>query len=43
MFEDMRKKLRVDEKIQVDLNLKLDNTKLDEKTLNEPVTPKFNE
>ena len=43
MFEDMRKKLRVDEKIQVDLNLKLDNTKLDEKTLNEPVTQKFNE
>ena len=43
MFEDMRKKLRVDEKIQVDLNLKLDNTKLDEKTLNEPVSPKFNE
>ena len=43
MFEDMRKKLRVDEKIQVDLNLKLDNTKLDEKTLNEPITPKFNE
>ena len=38
-----RKKLRVDEKIQVDLNLKLDNTKVDEKTLNEPVTPKFNE
>ena len=32
-----------DEKIQVDLNLKLDNTKLDEKTLNEPITPKFNE
>ena len=43
MFEDMRKKLRVDEKIQVDLNLKLDNTKLDEKTLNEPITQKFNE
>ena len=43
MFEDMRKKLRVDEKIQVDLNLKLDNTKLDEKTLNEPISPKFNE
>ena len=43
MFEDMRKKLRVDEKIQVDLNLKLDNTKLDEKTLNETVVPKFNE
>ena len=43
MFEDMRKKLRVDEKIQVDLNLKLDNTKLDEKTLNEPTTQKFNE
>ena len=43
MFEDMRKKLRVDEKIQVDLNLKLDNTKLDEKTLNEVVSPKFNE
>ena len=43
MCEDMRKKLRVDEKIQVDLNLKLDNTKLDEKTLNEPVTQKFNE
>ena len=43
MFEDMRKKLRVDEKIQVDLNLKLDNTKLDEKTLNEPIMPKFNE
>ena len=43
MFEDMRKKLRVDEKIQVDLNLKVDNTKLDEKTLNEPVTQKFNE
>ena len=43
MFEDMRKKLRVDEKIQVDLNLKLDNSKLDEKTLNEPITPKFNE
>ena len=43
MFEDMRKKLRVDEKIQVDLNLKLDNTKLDEKTLNEAVVPKFNE
>ena len=41
MFEDMRKKLRVDEKIQVDLNLKLDNTKLDEKTLNEPISPKF--
>ena len=41
MFEDMRKKLRVDEKIQVDLNLKLDNTKLDEKTLNEPILPKF--
>ena len=43
MFEDMRKKLRVDEKIQVDLNLKLDNSKLDEKTLNEPISPKFNE
>ena len=43
MFEDMRKKLRVDEKIQVDLNLKLDNTKLDEKVLNEVVSPKFNE
>ena len=43
MFEDMRKKLRVDEKIQVDLNLKLDNTKLDEKALNEPISPKFNE
>jgi len=43
MFEDMRKKLRVDEKIQVDLNLKLDNTKLDEKTLNEVVPSKFNE
>jgi len=43
MFEDMRKKLHVDEKIQVDLNLKLDNTKLDEKILNEPVSPKFNE
>ena len=43
MFEDMRKKLRVDEKIQVDLNLKLDNTKLDEKTLNEPLSQKFNE
>ena len=43
MFEDMRKKLRVDEKIQVDLNLKLDNTKLDEKTLNEPIAQKFNE
>ena len=41
MFEDMRKKLRVDEKIQVDLNLKLDNTKLDEKVLNEPISPKF--
>ena len=38
MFEDMRKKLRVDEKIQVDLNLKLD-----EKALNEPITQKFNE
>ena len=43
MFEDMRKKLRVDEKIQVDLNLKLDNTKLDEKVLNEVISPKFNE
>ena len=43
MFEDMRKKLHVDEKIQVDLNLKLDNTKLDEKILNEPISPKFNE
>ena len=43
MFEDMRKKLRVDEKIQVDLNLKLDNTKLDEKALNEVVHTKFNE
>ena len=43
MFEDMRKKLRVDEKIQVDLGLKLDNSKLDEKILNEKVTPKFNE
>ena len=43
MFEDMRKKLHVDEKIQVDLNLKLDNTKLDEKILNEPVSPKFSE
>lgn len=43
MFEDMRKKLRVDEKIQVDLGLKLDNSKLDEKVLNEKVTPKFNE
>ena len=43
MFEDMRKKLHVDEKIQVDLNLKLDNTKLDEKILNEPVSPKFTE
>ena len=43
MFEDMRKKLRVDEKIQVDLNLKLDNTKLDEKALSEVVSPKFNE
>ena len=41
MFEDIRKKLRVDEKIQVDLNLKLYNTKLDEKTLNEPISPKF--
>ena len=43
MFEDMRKKLRVDEKIQVDLNLKLDNIKLDEKALNEEISPKFNE
>ena len=43
MFDDMRKKLHVDEKIQVDLNLKLDNTKLDEKILNEPISPKFNE
>lgn len=43
MFEDMRKKLRVDEKIQVDLGLKLDNSKLEEKHLLEVVTPKFNE
>jgi hypothetical protein len=43
MFEDMRKKLRVDEKIQIDLGLKLDNSKLDEKTLNEKQSPKFNE
>ena len=43
MFEDMRKKLRVDEKIQVDLNLNLDNIKLDEKALNEEISPKFNE
>lgn len=32
-FEDMRKKLRVDEKIQLDLGLKLDNSKLDEQQL----------
>lgn len=32
-FEDMRKKLRVDDKIQQDFGLKLDNTKLDEKLL----------
>ena len=43
MFEDMRKKLRVDEKIQADLGLKLDNTKLEEKNLKEDVKVKFNE
>lgn len=42
-FEDMRRKLRVDEKIQLDLGLKLDNSKLDEKILNEKETQKFNE
>lgn len=42
-FDDMRKKLRVDDKIQADLGLKLDNSKLSEAQLNEKVTPKFNE
>ena len=40
-FEDMRKKLRVDEKIQIDLGLKLENTKLDENALKEEQNPKF--
>ena len=40
-FEDMRKKLRVDEKIQIDLGLKLDNSKLDENSLKEVPSPKF--
>jgi hypothetical protein len=43
MLEDMKKKLRVDEKIQIDFNLKLDNTKIDEKNINEIKFPKFNE
>lgn len=32
-FEEMRKRLRVPDKIQLDFGLKLDNTKLDEKNL----------
>lgn len=43
MFEDMRKKLRVDEKIQTDLVLKMDNSKLEEKSLKEEVKTKFSE
>ena len=41
-FEEMRKKLRVDEKIQIDLGLKLDNNKPDVDNLNEELSPKFN-
>jgi hypothetical protein len=37
----MRKKLRVDDKIQLDLGLKPDNTKLDEKTLKVEEEEKF--
>ena len=43
MFEDMRKKLRVDEKIQIDLVLKMDNSKLEEKNLKEEIKTKFSE
>ena len=43
-YEDMRKKLKVDEKIQVDLGLKSENLKLDENNIKEDEpSPKFNE
>jgi hypothetical protein len=42
-FEDMRKRLRVEEKIQIDYGLKLDNTRLDEKNLLNRDDPKFSE
>ena len=43
MFEDMRKKLRVDEKIQTDLGLKMDNTKLEENNLKDEEKINFKE
>jgi hypothetical protein len=43
-YEDMRKKLKVDEKIQVDLGLKSESLKLDENNIKEDEpSPKFNE
>jgi hypothetical protein len=42
-FEDMRKKLRVDEKIQQEYGLKIDSRKLDEIVLNEKEEGMFDE
>lgn len=40
-FEDMKKKIRMDDKISQDFNFKLDNRKLDYKSLTEPEKTSF--